>query len=272
MEAFLHFFETMPSWQKLAWIVICISATWIIEGGLPLIRSDYKKWRHAGINFIFLTCSILINVAFGLATVGIFQWIDQQQFGLFYLMELPIWVELIMAVAILDFFAQYVAHYLLHKVSFMWRFHMVHHSDTMVDATTGTRHHPGDYTIREIFALIAIILTGIPLAFYIFYRILTVFFTYFSHANIDLPKWLDKSLSYLFITPNMHKFHHHFERPWTDTNYGNIFSLWDRLFGTFVYDDPRKVIYGLDVVDNSRDGDVAYQMKLPFDKSVKTDY
>ena len=78
-------------------------------------------------------------------------------------------------------------------------------------------------------------------------------------------------ISVVFITPNMHKFHHHFERPWTDTNFGNIFSFWDRIFGTFIYDDPKQVQYGVDVVDPSKSEDVLYQFKLPFDSSIKTD-
>jgi sterol desaturase/sphingolipid hydroxylase (fatty acid hydroxylase superfamily) len=141
-----------------------------------------------------------------------------------------------------------------------------------VDATTGTRHHPGDYVIREVFALFGVVVFGIPLAFYLFYRIATILFTYLTHANITVPAWLDKPLSLLFITPNMHKFHHHFERPWTDSNYGNIFSLWDRMFGTFVYDDPRKVRYGVDVLSDDLDENVGYQFRVPFDKTIKTDY
>lgn len=272
MEAFLEFFESMPNWQKFAWIVICISANWIVEVGAPLVKFNYKKWKHAGVNFIFLASDLTINVLFGLATLGIFIWIADNQFGLLYLIDLPIWAELLIAVAILDFMAQYFVHYLLHRVKWMWKFHMVHHSDTKVDVTTATRHHPGDYILREVFALIAVFIFGIPLAYYLFYRILTVFFAYFTHANYFLPFWLDKTLSYVFVTPNMHKFHHHFERPWTDTNFGNIFSIWDRIFGTMVYDDPRKVKYGLDVLDGSKDSDVAYQFKLPFDKTIKTDY
>ena len=117
---------------------------------------------------------------------------------------------------------------------------MIHHSDSKVDATTGTRHHPGDYLLREVFALGTIILVGAPIAFYLFYRIVTVFFTYFTHANIALPAVVGQTaLSWVIVTPNLHKFHHHFERPWTDTNFGNIFSLWDRMFGTLVYQDPR---------------------------------
>ncbi len=272
MEAFLEFFETMPSWQKLLWIITCISANWLVELGIPLVKFDYKKWRHAGVNFVFLASDLTINVLFGLATLGIFAWISANEFGLLNMVELPIWAELLLAVMILDFTAQYLVHYLLHKVKWMWKFHMVHHSDTQVDVTTATRHHPGDYVMREVFALGAVFIAGIPLAFYLFYRIITVFFAYFTHANYYLPQSVDKALSYVFVTPNMHKFHHHFERPWTDTNFGNIFSFWDRIFGTMVYDDPHKVVYGLDVADDSKDKDLAYQFKLPFDKSIKTDY
>ncbi len=272
MESFLHFFESMPSWQKLAWIFTCLGISWILEGDIPLVRFSYRKWKHAGVNLVFLASTVAINLLFGLATLGVFHWIGERGFGLLYLVELPMWAELLIALLMLDLVAQYFVHYLLHKVKWMWKFHMIHHSDTKVDATTGTRHHPGDYVMREVFSMVAILITGAPLAFYLFYRIVTVFFTYLTHANILVPEWLDKPLSYVFVTPNMHKFHHHFERPWTDTNFGNIFSFWDRLFGTMVYDDPRRIRYGLDVLEDARDEDVAYQLKVPFDNTIKTDY
>ena len=149
---------------------------------------------------------------------------------------------------------------------------MVHHSDTEVDVTTGTRHHPGDYVFREVFALLAILAGGVTFGVYIIYRISTVLFTYWSHSNLNMPKALDRVLSFIFITPNTHKFHHHFERPWTDTNFGNIFSFWDRIFGTFVYEDPKQIQYGLDVLEDERSNDLMYQLKVPFDNSIKTDY
>ena len=272
MESFVLFFENLNSAQKFGWVVICMSLFWIFEGIYPLRNFTYKKWKHAGTNLFLLACTMIINVLFGVATAGIFIWLDQTQFGLLNLVNWPLWVEMILAVMILDFLAQYFVHFLLHKVSFMWRFHMVHHSDTEVDVTTGTRHHPGDFIFRELFALVGIIIGGMPLAFYMVYRITTVLFTYATHANINFPVGIDRVLSYVFITPNMHKFHHHFERPWTDSNYGNIFSIWDRLFGTYVLEDTKDIKYGLDVLDDSRSGELGYQLKVPFDKSIKTDY
>ena len=272
MADVLGFFEEMPSWQKLIWIISCLSFAFLLEAIIPLFNSGYKKVKHAGVNFIFLAMVVLINVGFGIITVSVFKWSEAREFGVLYLFDLPLWAELLIAVLIMDLIAQYTVHYLLHKVKFMWKMHMVHHSDTNVDATTGTRHHPGDYILRESFALIAVILSGAPASFYLLYRFGTVFFTYMTHANISLPLWIDKAISFVFISPNMHKFHHHIERPWTDTNFGNIFSVWDRIFGTFVYGNPNKVVYGLDVLDNNRDQDVMYQLKLPVNKEIETDY
>lgn len=272
MEEFLNYFETMPVWHRGAWVFGCLTFCWILEGTFPLFRFGNNKMRHVGVNMIFLSTTMIINALFGLAAVGVFTWVQREEFGLLYLMELPIWVELLIAVLIFELIAQYAVHVLLHRVKWMWKFHMVHHSDTHLDATSGTRHHPGDFAMRESFALGAVVITGSPIAFYFFYRICTVFFTYFTHSNLNFPVWLDRPMSFIFITPHMHKFHHHYKRPWTDTNYGNIFSVWDRLFGTFVYDDPKKIRYGLDVLDDSKDEDIGYQFRLPFDKRVKTDY
>ncbi|MFT5142646.1 MAG: sterol desaturase/sphingolipid hydroxylase (fatty acid hydroxylase superfamily) [Thalassolituus oleivorans] len=272
MDAFLEFFEHMQDWQKLLFVMGFLAVSWILEGSIPLRDLAYRKWRHAGVNLVFLGTTLVINALFGIATVGVFLWVGESGFGLLNLVDLPVWLELVLAVMAFDFVAQYVVHWLLHRYKWMWKFHMIHHSDTKVDATTGTRHHPGDYMMREVFALIAIVLIGAPIAFYIVYRIVTVFFTYLTHANIAIPVWLDRSMSLVFVSPNMHKFHHHFERPWTDSNFGNIFSLWDRMFGTLVYDDPRKIQYGLDVLADETDEQIMYQFKLPFDRGVKTDY
>lgn len=269
MDAFLLFFEEMPVWMKAGWIVVCMSFFWILEGYYTrLFTMDYKKWRHASANLVLLLFVMIINAAFGIATAGVFLWLEESQFGLLHLFEAPVWVELVIAVVILDLIAQYFVHFCLHQVKWMWRLHIVHHSDRHVDVTTGTRHHPLDFLIREIFALATVVILGMPIAFYFFYRILSVLFTYWTHANISLPKGLDKALSYIIVTPNMHKFHHHFEVPWTDSNYGNMLSVWDRIFGTFVYGNTDEIQYGLDIADHLPDEQLGTQLGIPFNKSV----
>lgn len=270
MDAFVSFFENLSSLQKFLWIVLCLGLFWILEGIYPLRKHQYNKWKHAKTNFILLGSTIAINVIFGILTVSIFLWLEESNFGLLNMVDFPVWVEIILAIMILDFMSQYVVHYLLHKVPFMWRFHTVHHSDTHVDVTSGTRHHPIDFIFRETFALIGIVIAGLPVAYYLLYRILTVLFTYFSHADIKLPLWLDKGISLVFISPNMHKFHHHHVMPWTDTNFGNIFSIWDRIFGTYVYENTDDIVYGVDILDAEKSEDILYQLKAPFQKGLKS--
>ncbi len=260
----------MPIWMKAGWVFFCLAIFWVLEGNYSLVVLKYKKWKHAKINLVLLFFVLIINVVFGITTAGVFLWLSDNQFGILHLFEAPVWVELLLSIIILDLIAQYGVHYLLHKIKWMWRLHIVHHSDKNVDVTTGTRHHPFDFIIRETFALIAVIITGMPISFYFLYRILSVLFTYFTHANIAMPLWLDKGLSYVIVTPNMHKFHHHYRLPWTDSNYGNMLSVWDRIFRTFVYEDTSKIQYGLDISDQTNDEDILVQLGIPFNKQVRS--
>ena len=271
METLLLFFEQMPNSQKLLWVMACLAMSWLLEGSFPLAQLGYSKWKHAGANFVFLATTLIINAGFSVLSVNATTWTSAQSFGLLNFFDAHVLAELVIALVLLDLTAQYWAHYLLHKIRWMWRMHVIHHSDTKVDATTGTRLHPGDFAVREVFALGALVLTGAPLAFYVIYRVATIFFTFLTHANISLPARADTVLSLVFVTPDMHKFHHHFERPWTDMNFGGILSVWDRMFGTFVYGDPREVNYGVDVADPARDEDVIHQFALPFRQGSRLD-
>jgi sterol desaturase/sphingolipid hydroxylase (fatty acid hydroxylase superfamily) len=264
METFIDLCNSVLPLHKLLWVFLCLGAAWLVESVIPLSQAQYNRRKHAGVNFVFFAFSMVINLVLGLTVVAGFEYLSVQEFGLFYLLELPLWGQLVLTILFLDLVAQYFVHYLLHKVRWMWRLHVVHHSDTRVDATTGVRHHPVDFFIRESFALVAILLLGAPLAFYVFYRLLSILFTFWTHANIKLPGKLDYLLSWIIVTPNMHKFHHHHELPWTDSNFGNVLSVWDRLFGTLVYEDPEDVMFGLDVVDETKDEDVLYQLTVPF--------
>jgi sterol desaturase/sphingolipid hydroxylase (fatty acid hydroxylase superfamily) len=141
-----------------------------------------------------------------------------------------------------------------------------------VDTTTANRHHPGESVFRAVFALLGVIVLGAPMWLVMLYQSLSVVLTQFNHANIKLPLWLDKGLSWFLVSPNMHKVHHHYMRPQTDTNYGNIFSVWDRLFGTYDATPVDNLRYGLDVLDDSNDEKIGYQLGLPFNKRIRTDY
>ena len=144
-----------------------------------------------------------------------------------------------------------------HNVKPLWMIHLVHHSDHKVDTTTANRHHPLESLIRFSFTLFGVFVSGAPIGVVMLYQSLSIISTQFTHANIRLSKRLDKLISYIFVSPDMHKIHHHFRLPYTDKNYGNIFSIWDRIFGTFVYYDREKIKYGVDVFpDESKNSNI----------------
>ena len=148
--------------------------------------------------------------------------------------------------------------------------HLVHHSDHYVDTTTANRHHPLESVIRFIFTLFGVFVIGTGIGIVMLYQSLSLVATQFTHANISLPKKVDLWLSYVVVSPDMHKIHHHYKLPYTDTNYGNIFSIWDRLFGTFSRMDREKVVYGVDVFfDENANGKIDQLLKQPFQKYRK---
>jgi sterol desaturase/sphingolipid hydroxylase (fatty acid hydroxylase superfamily) len=148
--------------------------------------------------------------------------------------------------------------------------HLVHHTDHKVDTTTANRHHPLESVIRFSFTLFGVFVVGTPIAIVMLYQSLSLVATQFSHANIKLPKRVDHILSYVLVSPDMHKVHHHYVLPYTDSNYGNIFSIWDRLFGTFMTLDRDKLVYGVDVFPNEAENtNIVNLLKQPFQKYRK---
>lgn len=271
LERFVDFWNNINPLQRLLTVMAPLIFFWLLEYVIPLFRfgKKYHKLRHTGVNLVFLGTSFIVNIILGLITVSVSRWVTASGLGLMNWVAWPLWANILFTLFIMDLFAQYIPHYLMHKVKPLWRFHVVHHSDTHVDVSTGTRHHPGEWIIREFFTITGVVLMGVPVGLYFMHRSFQALFTYFNHANIRLPKQLDRAIGWVFVSPDMHKFHHHHKRPWTDMNFANSFSIWDRLFGTLVYDDTNKIRYGIDTLDDSLDENVGFQLKVPFDLRVQ---
>ena len=272
LDNIIQYFDTIPSLHRALILAGGITLFWLIEGAIPLFGFRYNKWKHASINIFFTITTVVINFAFALLIVKSSDWAVSNKFGLLQLVEMPVWVFMIAGMMLLDLVGAWFIHFIEHKIKWMWKFHMVHHADTHVDTTTANRHHPGESVFRAVFTTIGVLACGAPMWLVMMYQSMSAVLSQFNHANIRLPIWLDKAISWVIVSPDMHKVHHHYVRPQTDSNYGNIFSIWDRLFGTFNYTPVEQLRYGLDVLEDSTDENLAYQLKIPFDRSVKTDY
>lgn len=272
MNEIIQYFEHIPSLHRSLILAGGITFFWLLESAVPLFRFNYSKWKHAGTNIFFTVTTVVVNFAFAYLLVQTSDWCIQQHFGLLQWISLPLWVQLIAGLLLLDLVGAYSIHLIQHKVKWMWKFHMVHHADTHVDTTTANRHHPGESVFRAVFAIIAVFIVGSPIWLVMLYQSLSAVLSQFNHANIKMPAGLDGVLRVVIVTPNMHRIHHHYMRPETDSNYGNIFSFWDRIFGTYHFTNPANLHYGLDVLQGRKDESIIEQLKMPFDHSVKTDY
>jgi len=268
VEILIDYFNNISALHRAIILIGGITFFWILEGTVPLFLFNYKKWKHAIPNFFFTLTTILINFLLAFLLLSASDWVVLNQFGFInFFKNLPLILEVFIAILLLDFIGAFLAHYVEHKVNPLWMIHLVHHSDHNVDTTTANRHHPLESLIRFIFTLFAIIIVGAPIGYVMLYQSLSVVSTQFNHANIKLPKKLDKLISYLLVSPDMHKIHHHYRLPYTDANYGNIFSIWDRIFGTYMYLDREKIVYGVDVFpDKKKNSNILDLLKQPFQK------
>lgn len=261
--------EQRPA-ERLALLVGGLLFFWILEGAIPLVKLPYQKGKlkHAGINFVFTIIHLIIHTLLAILIVALSDWCNQQSFGLVYWSNAGIGLIILIGVLALDF-SSWLVHWVMHQQKFLWRFHIIHHSDQKVDVTTGLRHHPGDSLLRGIFFLLLIFISGAPMYTVMIYQTLVVVATAFTHANISLPATVDRFLSWVLISPNMHKVHHHWKQPYTDSNYGAVFSVWDRLFGTFRFLDTKSIQYGIDRdYPKEKDEDLLNLLKSPFQKQT----
>jgi sterol desaturase/sphingolipid hydroxylase (fatty acid hydroxylase superfamily) len=265
MQSLVQYFETIPALHRSLSLFGGMLFFYLIEYAAPLFKFKYRKLQHAGINLLFTLTTIIINFLFAFTIVKIGDWSIQQHIGILTFLDVNLLWYTIIGLLLMDLIGAYTVHYVEHKIKWMWRFHLIHHSDTHIDTTSANRHHPGESVFRLFFTVIAVGIIGAPIWLVMMYQSASVVLSQFNHANIRLPLWLDKTLSWVIVSPNMHKVHHHYVQPYTDSNYGNIFSIWDRIFGTYTTLAPEKITYGIDThmlpEENNRVGNL---FAIPF--------
>lgn len=262
----------IASLQSIGVLLAAIGVLSLIEALIPLRARGVAGRRHLAPNLALTLITFASNFVLNIPLLLGLAWLHGRGLGLFNAIAVPSAVAVLGSVVALDF-AWYVTHVTLHRVPALWRFHVVHHCDVTVDVTTTIRQHPGESLIRYGFLAAFAFALGAPLAGFALYRIWSALHGQIEHANIRLPQGLDTAITWLFSSPNMHKIHHTRDPALADRNYANIFSGWDRLFGTFTPSrEGREVDYGLkgfDGVDRqSTLGLLAMPFQVPPDSSA----
>ncbi len=265
---FEHFISTYGEKLQLLLFVSIFFIAWNIENFAGVIF-NYRKRNHAFVNATFIFTNIPGQFLLGLAFVKITAWASFHRFGFLYYLNFgkhPV-VLFVVSFIFLDF-GEYIYHILMHKVKRLWIFHLVHHSDNVVDVSTTLREHPGENIIRLSFTLLWVFLSGTAFWVLILRQIIQVFTTLFAHMNFRIPEYMDKIIGFIFITPNLHQVHHHYKKPYTDCNYGDVLSIWDRLFGTFKRLPAEDLIFGVDThMRKEENGNFKTLFNIPFNKN-----
>ncbi len=230
-----------------------------------------RKWRwitHAlflGTNTIIGRLFVFIIIIPTAAT-----WASGHQFGLFNMIDLPLWATALFAIIIMDF-AVWFQHRIMHQFPLLWRFHSVHHSDRDLDVTSALRFHPFELILSTFYKSAWVVLLGVPLEIAIFFEIWLNGCAMFNHSNIKLPTRLDRFIRIFLVTPDMHIVHHTTKISEQNSNYGFALSIWDRVFNSYNAQPEQghdALIIGLKEAQDDSPSKPLWSLWLPF-RNVK---
>lgn len=243
----------------------------LIEAWIPRrkrVQTRARRWTtNWGLSLLNTGTMWLIALLLPLLAVGAAVDASANGWGLFNATGWPVWVEVVLAILILDW-AIWFQHLVVHKVPLLWRFHRVHHSDRDLDVTSGFRFHPVEIAFSMMVKIGVVYLIGPAAIAVVLFEIILNGAAMFNHANIYLPKKADRLIRLVLVTPDMHRVHHSDIRAEHDSNYGFSLSIWDRLFCTYVA-QPAKGHDDMTVGlrwQGDEPGEIIWSLKLPLDK------
>ncbi len=184
---------------------------------------------HAGVAMLN---TVLIRVFVYVPFLVFSVYVDEEGWGLSRMLGIVGWPEILLSLVVLDFF-DYVWHRANHRVRFLWRFHKAHHADTGMDVSTALRFHPGELLLSALVKAAWIAVWGPLVVAWFLFEALVSLCAQFHHSNIDFPDGIERWLSCIIVTPRFHAAHHAVDRHYGDANFSTIFSVWDRLFGSY---------------------------------------
>ncbi len=240
-----------------------------LENVFPYLAKPVNKKKHDIQNLILTLIAILFNAAVGMGVVTALQYSISHHIGILYLLPLPVWLSVILGMLLMDL-GSYGFHNLQHKWPLLWRFHRVHHSDLALNTTSSLRFHPVEVVLTQgLYFSVAVMVFGVSMVSFTIYGTIALIFVIMQHSNIRLPNFIERYARYIFSTPGWHKIHHSNEQKYTDSHYGDVFTFWDRIFGTWHRISPDEIEYGLKEFNEPKKQTAGYLLKSPFIQKTK---
>ena len=222
-----------PTIRLITFLTVLIGMM-VWEVATPRRRQEIPKvlrWTN-NLSLVVIDTAIL-RLAFPVLAVGLAGIAKTNGWGLFNMIDLPLWIAVIFAIMLLDL-ATYLQHIVFHAVPGLWRLHRMHHADLEFDATTGLRFHPAEIVVSMTVKLALVLAIGAPAVAVLAFEVILNAASIFNHSNIALSPAMDRVVRLFLVTPDMHRVHHSIEPRETNTNFGFSVPWWDRLFGTYL--------------------------------------
>ncbi len=256
--------ETEFQFVKAAAVGASLLFATALQALLPYRRSFIRQVANWKVNFPLAVLNLVgITAVCGGCACSVARWAGENGIGLLNHLLIPLPWQIAIGVLVLDLTA-YFWHRANHELSFLWRFHAVHHSDQWFDASTAVRFHPGEIMISLGVRVGVVAVLGIPVEGILAFEMIYAGFNFFEHGNIRLAPSVERAAGAAFVTPALHRKHHSVVRSELNSNFGTIFSIWDRLFRTYLASSSSEQIS----VGLSGDGEsetrVARLLTLPF--------
>jgi sterol desaturase/sphingolipid hydroxylase (fatty acid hydroxylase superfamily) len=211
--------------------VLAIMALWELLA--PRRRRDIPRVIRWSNNLALVVIdTIVLRLTFPILAVGLAIMAQERGWGLFNIVEAPVWFAVVASVIILDLVI-YLQHVMFHAVPALWRLHRMHHADLDFDVTTGLRFHPIEIVLSMGIKLAMVLVLGPPAVAVLIFEVLLNATAMFNHSNVRLPLVVDRGLRLVMVTPDMHRVHHSILPEETNSNFGFNLPWWDKLLGTY---------------------------------------
>lgn len=227
----------------------------LLERFFPLRKEQIKWTSRIKDNIMLAVLAIPFTRILAYPLVAkVITFTETKGWGLFHQFHLSTAALFILNFLLLDYLI-YWWHRFNHRVSFLWRFHQVHHADPEMDASTALRFHFGELLLSSAVRTGLVLLFGFSLQVLIVFDLAVTCLALFHHSNLKLPLWLEKTLRPLIVTPTFHQNHHSYFQKETDSNFATIFSVWDFVHGTHTKELPaEEITIGLPYIGKVRPG------------------
>lgn len=255
----------VPAWLSATLFAGACGLLWLLERRRPLRKETEPKLKRTGRNLAIAgLAAVTVQLIERPATEPLTHLVQKRRWGILKIFRLPAWLEVVLAVVLLDY-TLYVWHVLMHRVPVLWRFHLPHHVDLDLDASTALRFHAGELAIASLWRMLQVLVIGVsPLSLSVWQNFVLLSVV-FHHSNVNIPYAIERKLNRLFVTPRMHGIHHSIVEEETNSNWSSGLTVWDWLHGTLRLNVPQdEITIGVPAYQQPEDVQLVKVLELPF--------